>query len=145
MSVVKYPGPDMMFREPARPGKVKVRLLLNVLSGFLKMFGPEKEPSLRMASRVRPVEVGPVQVPEDVRKKLVAKLNPSAGPNGKPDRHRAAPVSSQPPTTASVRRLALPKYLRPLPKGRSTTQYPLKLCRRLKSDNARPSRRSNGF
>src|ERR1700676_1920314 len=106
----------MMFRDAANPGKVKATLV-NAAFASLKIFGTPNAPSL-----TRLVWTDPVQVPEDVRKKLVGKLNPLPGPKGNPECHRAAPVISHPPIAASTKRLALPRNLRPLPNGRSTAQ-----------------------
>src|SRR5579864_6940897 len=106
----------MMFRDPARPGNVN-RMLLKAAFASLKIFGTPNAPW-----RTRFVLTDPVQVPDDVRKKFVGKLNPLPGPNGKPECHRTAPVTSQPPIAASTIRLALPANRCPRPNGRSTTQ-----------------------
>src|SRR5579872_4758796 len=106
----------MTLRDPASPGSVKFTLL-NAAFASLKMFGTPNAPFL-----VRLVWIDPVHVPEDVRKKLVGKLNPLPGPKGNPECQRAAPVTSHPPIAASTKRFAVPRNLRPLPNGRSTTQ-----------------------
>ena len=114
--------------------------LFNAAAESAKRFGKPPNPF-----RVTPLCTGAINVPGVVKKKLVGKLNPFPTDSGNPECHRARPVTSQPPMRASTARLALEPNFFPRPKGKSTTNNPLKLCLIWKSESPRPARRSNGF
>src|SRR6266478_634992 len=113
MSAVAYAGPVRTLRDPGRPGKVK-STFANAALASANRFGRPKEPV-----RLILVWIGEVIVPGVVRKKFVAKLKPFDGPNGNPECHRTVPEYSQPPISASTRRLALTPNRCPRPNGRS--------------------------
>ena len=64
---------------------------------------------------------------------------------GSPEWYRHTPVICHPPRRVSTNPDALLKYFSSRPKGRTTSQLPLKLCRMSKFDSARASFKSRGL